>query len=92
MDFEVTLKEIKKLHWAISNKEADVLITFKGNGYGVTKPWNLRCDGREVNGESHTTAAAALLKMLEKELREKVQMLEAQTNSFKQVLSDLQKN
>ena len=56
MDFDSLIQNIKKLYQIVHGKEIEVVLTYKGTGYGVTKPWHLRADAREVNNETHDGA------------------------------------
>lgn len=86
MDFETTIKAIRKLYNAAFGKLVDVTLTYKGTEYGVTKCWHLRCDARETFSESHTKAATDLLDMLRKELADKISTLEKQAIDYRKVL------
>jgi len=88
MDFESNIKDIKRLIQVLTGKDTDVSITYKGTSYGVTQPWNIRCDSREINDESHEGAASKLLDILRKELRDKISFTEKQAAEYKKALGN----
>ena len=90
MDIDNTFKSIRALHQTVSGKsDSDVILTFKGPGYGVTKPWHARVDNRECNHESWDGALGQLLEMLRKELADKVKNAEVEATRLRQALNQL---
>lgn len=89
MDFESNIKNIKKLIFALSGKDSDVILTYKGNSYGVTSPWNIRCDIREANSLTFELASLTLLNELNLELKNKIISSEKQTENFKRILNSI---
>lgn len=87
MNFDSLIKDIKKLYQIVHNKDVEVVLTYKGTAFGVTKPWHLRCDQREVNNETHDGAAIALFDVLKEELRTKIFSAEKSTADLKKVLN-----
>jgi hypothetical protein len=90
MNFASNIKNIKKLIAILSGKESDVNITYKGLNFGVTKPWNIRCDSREINHETHDGAAEEFFLILKKELKEKISFTERQAAEYKKTLGTLE--
>ena len=87
MDFDSLIQNIKKLYQIVHNKETEVVLTYKGTCYGVTKPLHLRCDQREVNSATHESAATELFNLLKEELRTKIVSAEKSTADLKKVLN-----
>ena len=85
--FESNIQDIKKLVAILTGKDTEVLNNYKGTSYGVTKPWNIKCDSREINHESHEQGAAELLNTLKIELQGKIAFAEKQAEEFKKVLN-----
>jgi hypothetical protein len=86
MKFEEIVIEIKKLHGILTNKEADVCITYKGKRHGVTKPWNIKIDNKEANGEDEIKVALTLLSDISTELYNKINNLKAEAASLENIL------
>lgn len=87
MEFEQTIKEIRKIFSLITDgKESDVHLTYRGNSHGITMPWVLKIDSKEVIHENHEQAAKDLLLLLKKELANKISNLEQQTTAYRKAL------
>jgi hypothetical protein len=84
--FESNIRDIKKLVSILTGKDTEVITTYKGTSYGVTKPWNIKCESREINHENHETGAAELLNTLKIELQGKISFAEKQAEEYKKVL------
>lgn len=87
MSFEELIVSIKKLYATLTSKDVEVILTYKGTAYGVSKPWQLKIDAREVNSVSHEKAAMELFLMLKKELEDRITFTERQAKELKQVFS-----
>lgn len=90
MSFENNIKEIKKLAAIVTGKDSDVNLTYKGTSHGVSKPWHLVCNTREINSVSHEEAAEELVKILRKELLDKISSLERLAAEHRKVLGSLE--
>jgi len=90
--FESNITNIKRLVLLITGKDTEVHITYKGTGYGITKPWNIRCDIREINGEHLDNAAEELLSNLISEVQAKINSAEKEAASFKETLKNIAKS
>lgn len=90
MDFERNIKEIRKLVSTLSGKDSEVYIIYKGTSHGVTKPWNVRCGNSELVHESCEGAAEDLVKILKKELMDKITSTERQVADYKKALGNLE--
>lgn len=90
MDLETSVKTIRKLYGIVTGKsESDVTITYKGTEGGITKPWAVRIDSREVTSADHMEAVTTLLDQLRKELADKIAYGERQVADFKKALKTL---
>lgn len=90
MDFEASVKSIRKVYGVLTGKsDNDVIVTYKGTGYGQTKPWHIRIDAREAQHESHEGAAKTLLDTLKKELSDKVASTEREAETLRKALNNL---
>lgn len=89
MTFETNIKLIKKLVSVLGGKDSDVSITYKGTGYGVTKPWHIRCDTKEINHETHDGGAKELVAILKVELQKKISDAEKQADDYRKALGSL---
>lgn len=87
MKFEDIVIEIKKFHSILTNKECDVSITYKGKRHGITKPWNIKIDNKEADGETEIAAGTALLVNISNELDNKIKMLKAEAQSLEKALN-----
>lgn len=87
MDFNALILNIRKLYSIVHGKDSEVILTYKGKEYGVTKPWHLRCDLREVNSLTHESAAEELFNLLKKELKDKIASTEKSAADLKNVLN-----
>jgi hypothetical protein len=87
MSFSDNIRNIKKLTAILTTKDADVVITYKGNGFGLTKCWNIRCDAREYNAETYEDAASLLIVELKKELKEKINFTNKQAAEYMKTLA-----
>lgn len=90
MSFDADIKAIKKLVAAVTGKDADVIVTYKGTSHGVTKPWQIKCNTRELDHETHDGGAAELLKTLKQELRDKIASTERQADDYRKVLGGME--
>lgn len=87
MQFEQTVRDIRKVFSIVSDgKDADVHLTFKGTSHGVSKPWHIKIDSRELNHETHDGAAEELLLKLKKELADKISSLEKMASDYRRSL------
>lgn len=87
MEFEDNIKEIRRIFSLIvDGKDSDVHLTFRGYSHGITKPWVLKIDVKEVVHEDHEQAAVELLLLLKKELAEKISNLEKQASHYRKAL------
>jgi hypothetical protein len=86
MSFDTDIKNIKKLVNILTGKDVEVSITYKGTGYGVVKCWNIRCDSREINNETHEGAASELVKLLQDELLKKISDTKRQASEYEKAL------
>lgn len=90
IDIENVFKNIRTLYQTISGKsDVDVSMTYKGNSYGITKPWIIKIDSRESNGETHVKALTELLTSLRQELSDKANSTEKEANRLKLALAQL---
>lgn len=90
MDVDTTIKTIQSLYKTLSGKaDGDVSLTYKGNGYGVTKPWIARVDARESVHESYDGALGGLLNLLKKELADKIKSTELEVSRLRQIHNQL---
>lgn len=88
MDLDLTMKNIRSLYQTLSGKsDQDVILTYKGTGYGVTKVYQARVDSREAAHETYSGALTALLDSLKKELDSKVRNTEAEAIRLRTVLN-----
>jgi hypothetical protein len=90
LNIEQAAKNIKKLTSAINGKDESVFIIYEGNGYGVSKPWTIRCDAKEAKDETIEGAAKNLINQLKSELAKKIAFNENQSNEYKKVLGALE--
>lgn len=90
MDVDATFKAIQSVFRTVSGKsEGDVSLTYKGTGYGVTKPWVARIEAREVNHEEYDGALLELLAKLKQELADKVKSAESEVSRLRQAYNQL---
>lgn len=90
MDVDTTFRSIRSFYQAVSGKtDVDVSLTFKSNGYGVTKPYQARIDSRETAHETFDGALSGLLDMLKKELADKIKSAESEAARLKQTYQTL---
>jgi hypothetical protein len=90
MDVDATFKAIQSVFKTVSGKsEGDVSLTYKGTGYGVTKPWIARIEAREVNHEEYDGALLELLAKLKQELADKVKSAESEVTRLRQAYNQL---
>lgn len=90
MSFDADIKAIKKLVLAVTGKDADVSITYRGSGYGITKFWNIKCNSREIDHETHEGAALEFVAILKKELQDKIRSTERQAADYQQILGSME--
>jgi len=90
MDFESAVKHIRKVYSTLTGKsDVEVILTYKGTGYGVTKPWHIKVENRETQHEKHDGAANELLDKLKKELNDKVVSAEREAVELRKALNSL---
>lgn len=90
MDIDATFKNIRSVYQTVSGKsDADVSLTFKGTGYGVTKPWQARIDARECSNETYDGALHQLLNLLKGELAAKAKSAEQEALRLQAALNQL---
>lgn len=89
-NFSSKIKDIQALIKAISGKDVDVFITYR-TGLGITKPWHIKCDLKEVEHTSNEDAANELYLQLTEELKKRIESAELQVayyrESFKKIVS-----
>jgi len=90
MTFDRNIKDIKRLVGILTGKDADVSITYKGTSHGVTKPWLIRCDARELTHETHEGGAAELAKNLRDEVLKKIADTKRQAAEYEKALGALE--
>lgn len=87
MSFDNTIKSIRKIYGALSDKqEQDVICVFKGTEMGNVKPWTVRIDSRECKAANYSDAAENLLKALKHDLAIKIKDLENKAAKYKNEL------
>lgn len=90
MNIENTVQDIKKLYSAISGKsDNEVVMTYKGTGYGVKTPWHVRIDARETDATTQEVAVESLRNILKVELQKKVEDMERSALVLQQTLNSL---
>lgn len=90
MDVDATFKAIQSIYKAVSGKsEGDVSLTYKGTGYGQTKPWHARIEACEANHEEYDGALTELLTKLKQELADKVRSAESEATRLRQAYNQL---
>lgn len=90
MNIESTVQDIKKLYSAISGKsDNEVIMTYKGTGYGVKTPWHIRIDNRETEAITYDAAVVSLRNILKAELQKKVEDMERSSLVLQQTLNSL---
>jgi hypothetical protein len=90
MNVEDTVKKIKKLHNAITNKSDSIVeLSYLGTGNGITMPWRARIDAREINAASHDDALSSLLDILRVELQKKIEQARASTTVLEATLNEV---
>ena len=89
-DISSTFKSIRSIYKALSNKDLDVSLSFRGSEYGQTKSWVARVDSREVAHEEHDGALIKLLAMLKEELTIKTKSAEHEATKLRQFLNQLE--
>lgn len=86
--FEAKCKRIKKLYFSLFNKDAEVLLSYKGTEHGITKCFHIRCGERESDSHDYILAADQLSDSLKIELGSKISMLESQMKNYRQALDN----
>lgn len=90
MDVEATYKSIRSIYQTLSGKgDTDVSLTYKGTGYGVTKPWQSRVGDREFAHENHDESLQGLLLLLKNELAAKAKSAQAEAQRLQAALNQL---
>jgi hypothetical protein len=86
MDFDLMIREIKKLSEVLSGKSSDVHVVFRGYSAGITKPWKVSCEAKEFEAENHDLAASMLLDFIRGELVRKMSFAEQEILKYKRAL------
>lgn len=87
---EETVKKIKKLHNAITNKSDSIVeLAYLGTSNGISMPWRARIDAREISATSHDDALASLLDILRVELQKKIEQAQASTKVLEATLNEV---
>lgn len=90
MDVDAACKNIRSLYITLFGRnDMDIILTYKGTNYGVTKPFQVRIDAREFAHETLEGALAGLLLLLTNELSEKVKSTEGEANRLRLALNQL---
>lgn len=89
MNFESLIVDIKKLIKALNNKDTEVFITYRGYDLGISKPWLIKCDAKEVHHETHEGAAQMLYDQLMDEMKRKISSTEEQIERYKESLNEI---
>jgi len=89
MNFESYIVDIKKLVRAINNKDEPVHITYRGFDLGQTQPWIIKCDSKEVAGNSPDVIARDLYLLLTEELKKKISVTENQAAQYRNSLDEI---
>jgi hypothetical protein len=90
MDVEATYKSIRSVYQTLSGKsDTEVSMTYKGNGYGVTKPWQSRIGDREYHHENHAESLLGLLSLLKNELLAKAKSAEQEAQRLHEAINQL---
>lgn len=84
------VKLIKKLQYNISFRDEDVVLMYKGTGFGNSTPWNIRCGNFEANAEDMATCVENVISKITNELQKKLQASESQAKALKTLLDNLQ--
>lgn len=88
MDIDKTMKDIRNIYQIVTSKvDPEVILTYKGNSFGVTKVYHVRCDQREFSHETYDGALLGLLTMLKNELSDKTKSLEKEAIRLNQALN-----
>jgi hypothetical protein len=90
MKLESNIKDIKRLVSVLTGKDADVSCTYKGTAYGITKPWHIRCDSREINHETIDGGTAEFVKILREELIKKISDTKKQAAEYEKALGAIE--
>jgi hypothetical protein len=88
MDIDKAFKDIRNIYQIVSSKvDPEVTLTYKGNSFGVTKVYHVRCDQREFSHETHDGALHGLITMLKLELTDKTKSTEKEALRLNQALN-----
>lgn len=83
---EQKLELIRKLQYAISSKDEEVIIVLKGSSFG-TKPYYIRCGNYEKLSENIESLVSGILSDIKKELKKKIENTENQAKNLKNILN-----
>lgn len=90
MNIEETVKNIKRLHAALTTKNNEVTIIYRGTEYGTkNNPWLVRIDAHEATASTQDIAVAQLYKQLEDEIQKRIAFTASQTESLRSTLSEV---
>lgn len=90
MNVEQTVKDIKKLYTAVSGlSDHELSLTYKGTTYGLTSPWVVRIDKREVIAKSYDSGLQELLANLQDELAKKITTTRVQADALETALREV---
>lgn len=90
MSVEETVKNIKKLHTALTAKNNEVTIIYRGTEYGTkNNPWLVRIDAHEATASTQEIAVVQLCKELEEELQKRIAFTASQAESLRSTLSEV---
>lgn len=91
MNVDQVVKSISTLHKAITGTTTDdISLTYKGNGFGVSKPWITRVGPRECAHETYDGSLNGLLAILKKELSDKVKATQQEAIRLQTTLSQME--
>lgn len=90
-NFEINVINIRKLYSTIFHRDSEVILYYRPE-LGVTKPWVLKCDNREISHENFELAAEIMFKTLKVELEKKINSDEEQTKNLKKILGSINGN
>lgn len=90
MDLDNSFKKIRATFQVAHGKsDADVILRYTGNSYGVTKPWHLTIESYTVQAESYEAAIREMMKKLKKDLEGKIESAQGQIERYQDSLKQL---
>jgi hypothetical protein len=90
MDIESTVKTIRSLYQTLSGKnDVEISLTYKGTGWGLGTPWQVRVGDRECLDTTHEAALTKLFGQLKQELAAKTKSAENEAARLRQALNQL---